>query len=153
MVDDDEPIPSTRLVDPPVDKNELGDPEAWSRMLDAEDQRCEELGLAAGIVSIDIGVETRDRMQRVAATVMRRMKPTDRVCRLSEHELGILLIPRESLRDIELWAADMDHELRRNGMVCDIGFAPRRADGLHAASARADALAATSRRHHELDLR
>ncbi len=143
-----------RLAYPPPNSSTVGDLASWRALIDDEDHRCHELGLMAAVVSIDIGVATLERLQRVESVVVLHLRKTDRVCRLGDHEIGVLLIPLTEVKDAEHWSAEIDRDLRDNGMVCDIGFALRREDGLLAAAARADAAAATSRHHHDVvDLR
>ncbi len=144
----------TRLAYPPPNSGTVGDLASWRALIEDEDHRCHELGLLAAVVSVDVGVNTLERLQRVESILLVHLRKTDRICRLSDHEIGVLLIPLTEIKDAEHWSAEIDRALRDSGMLCDIGFALRREDGLLAAAARADAAAATSRHHHDvLDLR
>lgn len=157
MVDDgsDSTLPmTTHAVGSPPTAEPTADPAAWRQLLVDEERRCSTLGLRAGVLALDVGAPSIPNRTLVLDVLSRHLTPTDRVGVLSDHELAVLLVPVENAHDLEVRAVALDRDLRAAGAACAVGWALRRADGLLGAAGRADAAAATARRHLDvIDLR
>ncbi len=133
-------------------RRQAGDKASWRLLLEAEEERCRRTGFRAGVLSLEFGPSSADfdwndphRTVAILETVFDHLNPTDQVCTLSAHEIGVLLIPVDTVHEVEGRAIELDAALKANGIDLAIGWALRRPDaGLFDAAARADANAAVA---------
>lgn len=130
----------------------VDDPRQWSALLDIEESRCLDQGFQAGIIAINIRrdddsvVDARDPLElasRARAVITDSMGWTDRACRVSDHEFGMLVIPLRGYRELRERAIRVNQAMHDAGLDVRVGYAVRNDQtGLAGAAARADAAAA-----------
>lgn len=112
---------------------------SWSRFLDQEAQRLADLGLRAGVLTIDVQPESRrDASAPATSAEVARVRTvqllrsilgrTDRFAVTSESKIAVLHAPVESLADLNDRAWAIARDLHRAGVDAAIGFAHRRQD-------------------------
>lgn len=132
---------------------------AWPNLLADEETRCREQGFGAGVIAVNLSVNTgargrvidtrdlADLDNRTRAALDRCVGWTDRLCHLADHEYGLLVIPVEDSGALRERAVEVDTALREAGIGARVGFSLRNDHtGLAGAAARADAAAAAPRK-------
>jgi hypothetical protein len=117
----------------------------WFELLAAEDRRCAEHDLAAGMLTIDFGMAVPPRSKLLGEVLSEHLQPTDRATFISASEIQVMLIPVTASTEVERRAAALGASLHGAGLTAGVGWAARRDGGLVEASARADAAAAARR--------
>ncbi|MCH7788912.1 MAG: hypothetical protein IH940_05670 [Acidobacteria bacterium] len=118
---------------------------AWFELLDAQDRRCDEQGLAAGMLTIDFGMPVPQRSDLLANVLASHLTSTDRATFVSDSEVQVMLSPVSDSTEVERRAGALGAALHTAGLAAGVGWAARRDTGLVEASARADAGAAARR--------
>ena len=126
---------------------------AWKSFLRAEDRRCDELHLAAALVTI--GLRSAGDFASACDVLDGVLRPTDRIGVLCPDELSVLLLPVADIHDAQRTVQQIDAALRVASIEAHVGWAMRLdGHGLFHAAARADAamLTAKGHGHGHLDL-
>jgi hypothetical protein len=127
------------------------DVDAWKAALDAQEALCARHSFGAAVVSI--ALRPRDNRTQALAVLSAELTTTDIVGLISATEIGVVLVPLESIFAAQQRVQKIDDALRTAGIVAAVGWAMRQDHhGLFQAAARADAAVGSAQRRH-VDLR
>ena len=130
------------------------DVDAWKIAVDEQERQCAAHRFGAAVVSIALTTPSVEQRRGALAVLAAEMASTDVIGILSETELGLVLMPLESVLVGQQRVHRIDDALRAGGIVAAIGWAMRQdGHGLFHASARADAALASALRQRGVDLR
>ncbi len=107
----------------------------WERLLAAEEKRCQEFGLSAGVIILDLddlkqvndhqGHDAGDRLlQRTTDCLQSNVRSQDLVARLGGDEFAVLMIEGQP-SELEDLGRRLQQALQQQGIECSLGWAVR----------------------------